>query len=886
MRGYMHGFINLLSLQKNQWEKETTLARKRDMKLRRLVQHAYRNVQYYQRLFDSHGIAPEDISSADDLSFIPVTTKRDLQNCSLNEITATNRNLSRCRTSRTSGATGVPLSIIGDRADCSFMNPSFIRAYLAWGLKPWHRLMFFEFRPDLPYGRSWYQRLGLLRSRILSIQEDPEVWITQVLKWKPHLLQGYALTLKLFAEAVRKHGQDDISIPLIVSTSGWLDGAGRELLQTVFQAKVIDIYASEEAGATIAWQCPTCTEYHIATDTTIVEFLENGKPVPAGIEGDVVITNLHNYTMPFIRYALGDRAVLSPKKPRCGRPFPLMAAINGRKGDFILLPSGKKLSPHPFFRALDETVGVASWRLIQRNKRDIRIEVEGAELWSDSARDNVLAEIQQLVGSEVSVTMETVDRLRRNPFEKLRSVVSLASANNSLTEHNLSTNRNDTTHQSVRKSSLSMPEVMHDDLMQISYTHTPPSLQQVERLMGKSNDIPLNFSEINSLINGIYSPDFPKIKDCVLNVSAERRQKIVGNKVIPMAPVEVSNFCVSDCKFCGWRSSNRKMDRIRISEALVLKQVRYLMKKGIYHIELVGGDDIHFVRSILPSLIKSIRLLAKEMEVPVKICFCTMALTSRQYRELKEAGADSMIVWQETYDPKCYRNYVIGGPKAHGITDGWQVDSSGDGYAFRLHSHERALEAGLEVAIGTILGLNENINFEILATINHARFLRERYPITLDKPLIIGMPTWNAITTPATDHRTDSIEKIDPYFSYIAALYFLSLPFSDTWVFPNCRVDIDTQIESVRVAGVFTSTEVKLGPGGYLPALLADMKKRGESTTALDVIIMEQSRGKYADTSEFLRYLDTKEQFLHYYDTHEAYVQRFSQAGLEIAHGL
>jgi hypothetical protein len=117
-------------------------------------------------------------------------------------------------------------------------------------------------------------------------------------------------------------------------------------------------------------------------------------------------------------------------------------------------------------------------------------------------------------------------------------------------------------------------------------------------------------------------------------------------------------------------------------------------------------------------------------------------------------------------------------------------------------------------------------------------------------------------------------------------MYFLSLPFRDTWVFPNCRVNIDTQIESVRVAGVFTSTEVKLGPGGYLPGLLADMKKRGESTRALDDIIMEQSQGKCADTAEFLRYLDTKEQFLHHYDTHETYVQRFFQTGLEIVHGL
>jgi phenylacetate-coenzyme A ligase PaaK-like adenylate-forming protein len=835
---------------------------------------------------DTHGIRPDDISGADDLHLIPVTTKQDLQARPLEEITAVNSDLSRCKKSRTSGSTGTPLTIIGDRSDCSYMNPSFIRAYTAWGLKPWHRLMFFEFRPDLPQGRSWYQRLGLFQSQRLSIEEDPEVWISQVLKWKPHLLQGYALTLKLFAEAVRERGRSDISIPLIVNTSGWLDGTGRELLQTVFNAKVIDIYAAEEAGAAIAWECPTCGEYHICTDTTIVEFLQDGAPVPAGTEGDVVITNLHNYTMPFIRYALGDRAVPSPQTSRCNRPFPLMTSINGRLGDFVVLPSGKKLSPHPFFRILDEAAGVACWRLIQRNKQDIRIEVEGTKLWDEAIRDTVLSKIQQLVGTDVSVTMETVKKLRRSPFEKLRSVVSLASASSTLSENNTLDSRPGVEHEPTRKSSLLMPERMNDKLMNISHDHTRPTLRAVEQLINKASDAPLGFSEINSLINGIYSPDFPKIKECVLQASADLRQQIYGNKVIPMAPVEVSNHCSSDCKFCGWRSSNQEMDRIRISEALILEQIRYLVGKGIHYIELVGGDDVRFVRSILPSLIKSVRALEKEIGASIKICFCTMALTSKHYRDLKEAGADSMIVWQETYDPKCYQNYVIGGPKAHGITDDWLVDPTGDGYSFRLHSQERALDAGLEVAMGTILGLNENINFEILATINHARYLREHYRINADNPLIIGMPTWNAITTPVTDQRTDSIEKIDPYFSYIASIYLLSLPFKDTWVFPNCRVDLDTQVESVKAAGVFTSTEVKLGPGGYLPAALADLRNRGESTAKLDAIIREESQRKHADASEFLTQLDAKEQFVHFYDTHEAYVQRFSQAGLEIAHSL
>ncbi len=428
-------------------------------------------------------------------------------------------------------------------------------------------------------------------------------------------------------------------------------------------------------------------------------------------------------------------------------------------------------------------------------------------------------------------------------------------------------------------------EFSHKRLAQISRYRMPPSLNDVERLLSRSAGETLSFEEINTLINGIGSADFPRIKDCVIGASSELRREIFGSKIIPMAPVEVSNYCASDCQFCGWRSSNRDMERIRISEALVLAQIRYLIEKGIHYIELVGGDDVRFVRDILPSLIRSIRRLSQEMGQPVKICFCTMALTARQYATLREAGADSMIVWQETYDRDCYQRHVVRGPKAHGIGERWRVDSHGDGYSFRLHAQERALDAGLEVAIGAILGLNKNLNFEILATIDHARCLRDRYPIAADNPLIIGMPTWNPITTPTTDRRPAYTDNIDTYFSYIAALYLLALPYEDTWVFPNCRVDIDTQVESVQAAGVFTSTEVKLGPGGYLPALLASMRRRGESTAELEALIEAESRKQHVRPSDFLRALDKKEQFVHYYGVHEEYVRKFAHAGLDIVRG-
>ncbi len=866
----MRGLFNLLYFLKTQWKSSEEIEHLQSNKLRRLIRHAYNNVPYYRQLFDSAGLTPDDIRETGDLPKIPLTSKKQLQKLALNQITASGTDLSSCIRTRTSGATGVPLEIISNRADRSIMNPSFIRVYLAWGLKPWHKLTFFQTRPELLKRKSWYENLHIFPSQNLSSQDKPETCIEKLLLRRPYLLHGYAMTLKLFANAVQTRGIENIHIPLIVNTSGMLDHHGRQMLSSVFQAKVIDIYASEEAGSVIAWECPCCSDYHINTDTLIVEFLKDGKPAGPGEEGEVVITNLHNYSMPFIRYQQEDIGILSDKEPSCKRGLPLMKEIRGRSGDYVILPSGTKLTPHPFFMILDDFVDIGEWRLIQKSINEIYVEIAATDIFNENNLEIISQRLSSIVGGTIKINISLVDQIRRDPAQKLRSVVSM------VTEKKGRFVDTDTTE------NLKIFDKTYKDILSTSLIRTVPDIKEIENILEKSKDEDLSFKDINQLINGIYSSQFIKIKKYLLDFSSRIRKDLFGNKVIPMAPVEISNICASNCMFCGWRSSNSEMQRSNISEYLIMEQVKYLVRKGIYYIEFVGGDDFNFVRRTLPSLIKSTRKLSQEMGVTLKICFCTMALTETQYRELKELGADSMIVWQEAYDPACYNKLIIGGPKARGIDENWKVVKGGDGYSFRLHSQERALKAGLEVALGSMVGMNENLNFEILSTIEHARFLIRKFGINEKAPLIIGMPIWNSITTSSTDIRPLNKQGISHYFSYIASIYFLSIPKGKAWIFPNCRVGIEDQIEAVAAAGVFTSTEVKVGPGGYLPALLAEKRRSGENTKELEKLIALEFGINYSDFTSLKRSLDQKEQFLHHYHSHEEYLDRMSNADLKV----
>jgi len=420
--------LNLSLLLRSQWFRPDRLRRIQDEKLRKLVGFVYRRVPFYRSRFESVGLVPSDIRGIDDLYKIPLITKQDLQQAELRDVTASGTDLSRCYRSRTSGSTGVPLEILTLPSDRAALHPSYLRAYMAWGYRPWHRAASFHARSEALSSRSWYENIGIFRRRNLSSLDPPDRWIKKLRRWKPFHVHGYVLTLKLLAETVMQEGIEDLHFPVVSSTSGLLDKNARQLIRSAFQTSLIDIYGSEEAGSVIAWECPTCSSYHVNTDCVVLELLREGKPAAPGEEGEIVITNLNYYTMPFIRYEQGDRAVAGSGEPICGRGFPLIRKILGRAGDYIVLPSGRKLTPHPFFLALDHVLGVGEWRITQESLTEIHVEVTLSKGNAEELKREVNTRLQGLLEPGMVAKVSIRESIRRDPSQKLRSVVSHISA--------------------------------------------------------------------------------------------------------------------------------------------------------------------------------------------------------------------------------------------------------------------------------------------------------------------------------------------------------------------------------------------------------------------------------------------------------------------------
>jgi phenylacetate-CoA ligase len=413
----------LCSLLRTQWINFQRLKSIQEKKLRKLIHHAYHHVPYYRELFDSQKLKPTDIQTREDLILLPVTSRQTLRDLPVKEKTADNIDISQCKHSATSGTTGIPLKVYKTPHDSTLMGFAWARSFLSAGMKPWYKIAAFVGQSHIKKKKSWYEYLGLWRRQEIFAGDSPQEWIEKLRKWNPWVLVGYVMTLKMLGEAIQNYHVQDIQPKLIFHSSAILDDFSRGSLESVFQATIIDIYGSDEAGC-VAWECKTCGAYHLSEDMVILEILKDGEPALPEEEGEVVITNLHSYAMPFIRYRQDDVGCFSQKKSRCGRVFPLLQSVLGRVDDFIFLKNGQKISPHTLYHCIDPIPEVRRWRITQEEMGRITLEIEPLRQFSEVTQKQIKNNIKNLAGQALEVDVIPVDSIPINHSSKFRAVIS------------------------------------------------------------------------------------------------------------------------------------------------------------------------------------------------------------------------------------------------------------------------------------------------------------------------------------------------------------------------------------------------------------------------------------------------------------------------------
>lgn len=407
---------------RNQWMTPGELVAMQERALRRLVAHAYARVPHYRRLFDSQGLHPGNIASLDDLRKVPVLTKEMVRAGYPGDILMSGLDRSECSPRTTSGSSGNKLEVVLDHQVAVLYRLMQFRQLIDLGYRPWDRMAYVRFTP--PVTSIVPQKMGLFRRYFIPLEWGPERQAEEVLRTRPRIINAYPSVLYLLAKTLGRQVGRRLKLKFLMSNSELLTAHAREYMEDVFGCKVYDDYSCLEFSA-IAFEC-RMQNLHVTADNVIVEVLdERGDRLPPGEAGRIAVTSLNNYSMPYIRYEIGDIGVLSAEDCPCGRCFPVLKAIVGRCDDFLITPSGRLIDPQTVVFQIETIPEVKEFRVIQQEDGSLTVSIipEGMVEFL-RIREEITGRLNALFSGTLPVDVIETTVLDRGSTGKHRSVVS------------------------------------------------------------------------------------------------------------------------------------------------------------------------------------------------------------------------------------------------------------------------------------------------------------------------------------------------------------------------------------------------------------------------------------------------------------------------------
>jgi phenylacetate-CoA ligase len=392
-------------------------------RLRRLVEHAYRSVPYYRRLFDRHGLEPGDVRELSDLASIPVSSRSDLQACAAEELTAVPPE--RLLATSTSGSSGRPLTIRRTVRERRLLGALRVAAMHEAGLRMRDRCATITaVRPRDPRDTKRLlgalYRAGLYRSLRVSGLEPLEGIARTLQEFRPHVLNGFPGVISRLVPLIGGRA-GGFRTRLVTPGGEVLTPSMRAQIAEGFGARVVDFYASHEFNL-IASECPPTGNYHVCDAGLIVEVVRDHRPVAQGERGEVVATALHSFAMPFLRYRLGDLVTRGPEPCACGCPHATLRAIQGRMIDYFPLADGRLLHPYEITGSLLAELGpwVRQYQLTQETEDRIVLRVVPASGIPAERLNALEAALGRILGPGVRGVLAIVPEIELEPSGKFR----------------------------------------------------------------------------------------------------------------------------------------------------------------------------------------------------------------------------------------------------------------------------------------------------------------------------------------------------------------------------------------------------------------------------------------------------------------------------------
>jgi phenylacetate-CoA ligase len=420
----------LAEYERNQWLSADEIHALQLTKLQALLAHCQEHVPYYARRWAEAGIDWRDLRSVADLQHFPVVDKDEIR---ANQADFVARPwVGRTLKKTTGGSTGKPLAFEYTRESYERRMAVMMRGY-AWagwrlGIK---RLDLWSTELGSPsLLRRWKlqlhdQAFGRLALNCFEMTADNMGrYVAQIDRYRPEVLVGYTSALEAMATWIEVNGGAAWAPKSVVTAAEMLSARQRALIEKAFRAPVFHTYGCREFML-IGAECELHHGYHTSADQLVVEVADDDHRVIENGVGDVLITDLHNFGMPFVRYVNGDLAAAGRHGMRCacGRGLPLLSAVEGRRLDMLSTPDGR-IIPGVFFPHLMKDINSIDTFQVRQTREDLlMIHVVRRSEPTDAEMRYLRFEIDKVVGAGMNVEFHFVDKIALSPSGKRRVTV-------------------------------------------------------------------------------------------------------------------------------------------------------------------------------------------------------------------------------------------------------------------------------------------------------------------------------------------------------------------------------------------------------------------------------------------------------------------------------
>lgn len=422
-------------LEQSQWWSAKQILQNQLRQLTPLLSHAFNTVPFYREHYQTCEYQPPAELTPENWESVPIVGRKQIQDAGAGIVSqAIPPNHGQTHSIITSGSTGMPITIKGTAASNFFWRAITLREHL-WHGRDFAGKMALIRRvapkhAEPPLGElhpGWGPSVNIIYPSgplaILSITASVDQQLAWLQMQQPEYLMTYPSNLLALANRSMQTGAILSSLKEVRTLGEIVNTEIRTACEKAWGVKLVDQYSSQEAGY-LALQCPEHEHYHLQSENALVEILnEQNNPCAPGEIGKVVVTTLHNYASPLIRYDIGDYAEAG-EPCACGRGLPVITRILGRVRNMLRLPNGDRRWPLVGSDNYRHIAPISQFQLIQHALDEIEVKlVMPRKLTTDEERV-LTATILESLACPCKLNFQYVNNIPRSAGGKHEDFIS------------------------------------------------------------------------------------------------------------------------------------------------------------------------------------------------------------------------------------------------------------------------------------------------------------------------------------------------------------------------------------------------------------------------------------------------------------------------------